>query len=131
MEHESSPLKPTELESTMNPRDHIAEKIGVLVHLRDLFHESAVTREKLPIELTLVAADLGIAEVVLQGTIAELVALDLAKPTSSAKHLAVSQGECEITRGGLTYLHEYETALHVPSESRRSIGFGGNRPRSG
>lgn len=94
--------------------DYLALKIAVLIHLRSLFYESPLGREPMPLELTLVAADLGVSVLLVQGTIRELLTLGLARPTrsvgDSAPHLAVAQGECEITPEGLNYLLQLDTA---------------------
>jgi hypothetical protein len=114
-----------------NPKNYVEQKLGVLSHLRDLFHQRARTREQLPLELTLVAADLGISIEDVQGTIAELIALDLVKPLDpNTAHLAVTQGECEITTNGLFFLHNYETSQHIRPLNTEwgRAGFGSASP---
>lgn len=111
----------------MAEKNYVQLKLGVLSHLRDLFHRQALTNEVLTLGLTLVAADLGVREEDVQSTIAELVALGLAQPTSHA-HLAAAQGEVEITKEGLSTLHNYEFAVHLPpsESSLRPVGFDTN-----
>lgn len=109
-----------------NKKNYVAMKIGVLEHLRDLFHRRARTREVLPLDFTLVAADLGVSEEDVSSTIAELCRLGLAKATNGKSNaLAVSQGECEITDQGLTDLHHYEMSIHLSPQvtSLRPAGF--------
>lgn len=85
-------------------------KVGVLRHLRVLLHATAGTGVRLPLELTFVAAHLGISEQQVKGTIEELVLLEYVRPIDkNAPHLAVADGRCWITAEGLHYLNDWET----------------------
>lgn len=90
--------------------DHVELKLGVLRHLRDMFHARALTNEVLPIELLTVANDLQVSVDAVQRVLAELVALKLAAPNASAPpHTAIADGRAEITEAGLGYLHNVES----------------------
>lgn len=96
--------------------DYIGLRIGVLRHLRDLFYRVAVRNDATALDLTFVAAALGLGEEFVQGAIAELIKLDHVEPTDSRMpHLAVQRGDCRITSSGLSFLHQYELAQHLPS----------------
>lgn len=88
---------------------HVDLKLGVLRHLRDMFHARALTNEVLPIELLTVANDLQTPIERVQGAVAELIALGLARPNAGAPpHTAVVDGRAEITEAGLGHLHHAE-----------------------
>ena len=90
--------------------DHVELKLGVLRHLRDMFHARALTNEVLPIELLTVANDLKVPVETVQRVLAELVTLKLAAPNAGAPpHTAVADGRAEITEVGLGYLHNVES----------------------
>jgi hypothetical protein len=85
-------------------------KLGVLRHLRDMFHERALTNQILPIELITVANDLQVSESRIKQILAELIVLKLATHNPDAPpHTAVADGRAEITDAGLGYLHQVET----------------------
>lgn len=108
----------------MSEKNYVELKLGVLQHLRDLFHRQALTNEQLTLELTFVAADLGVPMHDVQSTIAELMKLEFAKATSHS-HLGPAQGEVEITKDGLSVLHNYEFSVYLPPSktSLRKVGF--------
>ncbi len=89
---------------------HVELKLGVLRHLRDMFHERALTNEVLAIELLFVANDLQVSVARIQQVLAELIALRPATHNPDAPpHTAVVDGRAEITENGLGYLHQIET----------------------
>lgn len=97
-------------------RDHYARiKMAVLQHLRSIHWERAVSRQATPLELFVVAAELGADVKWVQGAIRELIDLGLARPIDrdSGAHLAVTEGACVITPTGLATLHEFESGFSI------------------
>lgn len=96
--------------------DHAKTKMGVLAMLRDTFYETAETRDRISIEPLMVANVLGVDVKYVKGAIAELMRLGMAQPIPGAAspHLAVTQGEVEITATGLAALHEHEVGFPLP-----------------
>lgn len=106
-----------------NPGDYYNLKLEVLRFLREAFQMSTLTREKQPIDVERAADHLQISVEVIQGTLAELIRLQLAKPLpNTPEHLAAVHGACEITTKGLETLHEDEVWWH---RARVDGGLGG------
>ena len=96
-----------------NPGDYYNLKLEVLRFLREAFQMATLTREKTPIDVDRAADHLQVSVEVVQGTLAELLRLQLAKPLpSTPEHLAAVFGRCEITTKGLETLHEDEVWWH-------------------
>lgn len=96
-----------------NPGDYYNLKLEVLRFLREAFQMSTLTRERQPIDVERAADHLQVSVEVVQGTLAELLRLQLAKPLPRVpEHLAATNGACEITTKGLETIHEDEVWWH-------------------
>lgn len=106
---------------------YIEWKVAVLGHLRDLHHRRAPTNAKMHLNLDVVAADLGIATEQVQGVLSELILLGFVAETNKMNpHMAITDGECAITKDGMSFLHNHEAARAIPESNtslRSEVGF--------
>lgn len=97
----------------MNPNDDrtraLELKVEVLRHLRTLVHESAITQQPRPLDLVWVAFYLHESIEAVQGAINELLILDFVEPAAE-ESLAITNGDCRITKAGMLFLNQVEIA---------------------
>jgi hypothetical protein len=125
--HATTSCERTKCEEHNIMTNYLERKVRALEHFRRLHHQRALSNAKLHLNLDVVSIDLDITVEEVQGVISELMLLGFVESTNTMNpHMAITDGECAITKDGMIFLHNYETnqAIPEPKTSLSSdIGF--------